>query len=178
MSTVESQPVSNGVRLLVVMGSSGCGKSTIGTALSERLNAEFIEGDDHHTPENKLKMANSIALTDDDRWPWLKRLSLLMRSTDGTVVASCSALKKSYRQYITDCADESVLFIYLHGSSAVLTARLAQRKEHFMSRALLESQLAALEVPAADELSITVDIDQPIDAVVDKITQLLDAKPQ
>jgi len=171
MSTVESLPAFKDARLLVVMGSSGCGKSTIGNALSKRLNAAFVEGDDHHTPQNKDKMANSIALTDADRWPWLKQLATHMRLGigDGAVVASCSALKKSYRQYITECAEEPVLFVYLHGSSELLASRLAERKDHFMSRALLDSQLATLEVPGRDEFSITVDIDQPVDSIVDDI---------
>jgi len=169
MSTVESQPAYSDARLLVVMGSSGCGKSTVGNALAQRLNAVFIEGDDHHSAENKAKMQRSIALTDSDRGPWLSKLSKVMRDSNGTVVASCSALKKAYRNKISDGAGEPVLYIYLHGSSAILAARLAARKDHFMSRDLLDSQLALLEKPTQSEFAISVNIDQPVDSIVDQI---------
>ncbi len=169
MSMVESQPAYSDVRLLVVMGSSGCGKSTVGSALAQRLEAVFIEGDDHHSPENKAKMASSIALTDDDRWPWLAQLSGAMRASAGAVVVSCSALKKVYRNHICDGAGEPVLFVYLHGSSELLAERLSAREDHFMSKRLLDSQLATLEVPDDDELSITVKIDQSVDSIVEEI---------
>lgn len=175
MSMVESPLVCSDVRLLVVMGSSGCGKSTVGSALAKRLNAVFIEGDDHHSLENKAKMANSIALTDEDRWPWLAQLSKAMRESNGTVVASCSALKKAYRNHITSGAGEPVLYIYLHGSSTTLAARLRTRQDHFMSRSLLESQLATLEPPDSEEPGITVDIDQSVDSIVEEVLSKLQA---
>lgn len=169
MSMVESRPAYSEVRLLVVMGSSGCGKSTVGGALAQRLEAVFIEGDDHHSPENREKMANSIPLTDDDRWPWLAQLATVMREYQGTVVVSCSALKKAYRDHIGNGAGEPVLYVYLHGSSELLASRLSAREDHFMSKSLLDSQLATLEVPGDDELSITVDIDQHVDSILTEI---------
>ena len=175
MSMVESQPAYSDARLLVVMGSSGCGKSTVGSALAQRLQAVFIEGDDYHSAENKTKMQRSIALTDSDRDPWLSELSKIMRNSNGIVVASCSALKKAYRTKISDGAGEPVLFIYLHGGSAILAARLAARKDHFMSRDLLDSQLATLEKPTLDEFAITINIDQPVESIVDQIVDKISA---
>ncbi len=169
MSMVESQPAYSDARLLVVMGSSGCGKSTVGNALAQQLDAVFIEGDDLHSLENKTKMANSIPLTDDDRWPWLAELSSAMSKSSSTVVASCSALKKVYRDKIQSGAGEPILFVYLHGSSETLAARLSARHDHFMSKDLLESQLATLETPGDDEFSITVSIDQPVESIVEEI---------
>lgn len=166
---VESLPAYKDARVIVVMGSTGCGKSTIGNALARHFGTHFVEGDDHHTLENKVKMASGIPLTDDDRWPWLVQLSSVFQQTQGKVVGSCSALKKSYRQFITDCVGEPVLFVYLYGTKDVLAARLAARTDHFMNTKLLESQLATLEVPNSEEYSIQVSIDQPALEIVDEI---------
>jgi len=170
---VESQPAYKDVRLLVVMGSTGCGKTTIANALANRLGASCIEGDEHHTPENKLKMSEGTPLTDEDRWPWLLDLARVMQSAKGMQVVSCSALKKSYRRYIRDNANEPVLYIYLHGSRELLSTRLANRTDHFMNTALLDSQLATLEIPEEDEFGIQVSIDQSVEKIIDEIHSTL-----
>jgi carbohydrate kinase (thermoresistant glucokinase family) len=166
---VESLPAYKDARVIVVMGSTGCGKSTIGGALARHFGTVFIEGDDHHTPENKRKMASGVPLTDDDRWPRLEQLSCVFRQTEGRVIGSCSALKKSYRQFITESVGEPVLFVYLHGTKELLAARLSARVDHFMNTELLDSQLATLEVPDSDEYSMQVSIDQPALRIVDEI---------
>jgi len=155
------------------MGSSGSGKSTIGEALSTRLNAAFIEGDSLHTATNKAKMSSGVALTDHDRWPWLKHLGTTLGMREGRVVASCSALRKAYRQCISEYAREPVLFVYLHGTRATLAARLSTREGHFMSATLLDSQLSTLEIPDEHEFAITVNVDQPVDKIVDTIANVL-----
>jgi len=159
-------------RLIIIMGVTGCGKSTKGEQLSLRLNATYIEGDSYHTLENKHKMAQGIALNDADRWPWLKIMSeTLSCESQSLAVGSCSALKRSYREFITKIAKEPVLFVYLKGSRSVLARRLAQRTAHFMNPNLLDSQLATLEPPAIDEYSFTVDIDNSITDIVEQVAQ-------
>lgn len=170
---VESQPAYNEAKLIVVMGSSGCGKSTVGLALSKALDALFIEGDDHHSPANKHKMQSGTPLTDEDRWPWLQRLGELMRAEKGMVVTSCSSLRKAYRQHITVHAKEPVLFVYLHGSEALLASRLSSRQGHFMNKDLLKSQLDLLEEPDVAEFSMTVSVDQDPQEIVSEIAKQL-----
>lgn len=156
-------------RLIVVMGATGCGKSTIGEKLSQRLNAVYIEGDDIHSAKNKAKMTSGIALDDDDRWPWLETLSKIMRDTNGRVVASCSALKRSYRDCITRNCEEPVLFVHLNGTRALLASRLSERQGHFMNTNLLDSQLKTLEPPQIDEFSFNADINAAVNDIVEKI---------
>ncbi len=170
---VESQPVFKPSRLYVVMGASACGKSTIGEFLARELDAGFLEGDEYHTLKNKEKMASGQPLTDEDRWPWLAKLASEMHLKQGCVVVSCSALKKSYRQYITSHALEPVLFIYLHGSKELLRSRIEARTDHFMNKGLLDSQLETLEVPDGSEFSVQVDIDQSIERIVSCIRTAL-----
>jgi len=159
-------------RLTIVMGVSGCGKSTVGAALAKHLNVLYLEGDDFHPPENKEKMSSGVALNDDDRWPWLQLLSQTMKESAGETIVSCSSLKRSYRNFIIDNVKEPVLFVCLTGNRDVLEKRLSSRTGHFMSSALLDSQLATLELPEKDELSIMVDIDASIDEVVEEITRV------
>ena len=139
--------------LYVVMGVSGSGKTAIGSALARSLGVEFVEGDDFHPEENVKRMASGIALTDEDRAPWLRsiaaRLSEAKRAGTGLVV-SCSALKRSYRDLLRAEAGE-VHFIFLKGARALIAERLATRSGHFMPPSLLDSQFAALEQPSADE---------------------------
>lgn len=163
----------SGTRLILLMGATGCGKSTIGEQLAQHLKAAYIEGDSFHTPENKAKMSRGIALTDDDRWPWLKIVGDTLRRRPGKTVGSCSALKRSYRDHITKQANEPVLFIHLCGSKAVLADRLAGRHAHFMDKNLLQSQLELLEAPDSDEHSFSIDIDAGIGEIVDNILQKL-----
>ena len=141
----------------VVMGVASCGKTTVGAALAERLGCRFIEGDRLHSQSNIAKMSAGTPLTDADRWPWLEQVGLALAGQGGAI-AACSALKRAYRDAITKAAGRPVFFIHLHGSRAVLERRIAERKGHFMPASLLDSQLATLEMPGADERAITIDI--------------------
>ena len=174
MSMAASHPFSEAV---VVMGVASCGKTTIGEALAEKLNAPFIEGDRLHGEANVAKMAGGTPLTDDNRWPWLARVGEALQGPSGKI-ASCSALKKSYRKAIEAAAKRPVFFIHLHGSRDVLAERISKRKGHFMPATLLDSQLATLEMPSADESAVTIDIDQKPKAIIDQALDfILKAKP-
>jgi len=143
--------MSNG--LYVMMGVSGSGKTVIGSALARSLGVAFVEGDDFHPEENVKRMASGIALTDEDRAPWLGSIAARLRAAKdaGTgLVMSCSALKRSYRDYLRAEAGE-LHFIFLKGPRALIAERLAGRTRHFMPQSLLDSQFAALEAPQADE---------------------------
>ncbi len=159
MLTVELQPVSKPVpRLAVVMGVAGSGKSTIARHLSSELAAVYLDGDDYHPQSSVSKMSQGIALTDEDRWPWLDSFAQAMSAQDGNAIGACSSLRKVYRERITAAAREPVLFIYLDGSKALISQRLSARENHFMPACLLDSQFKTLEPPGQDELAIGVDI--------------------
>ena len=154
------------------MGVASCGKTTVGEALAHRLGVAFTEGDALHAPESVAKMSAGIPLTDADRWPWLARVGSALRGTAGHII-SCSALKRAYRAAIIMAAGRSVKFVHLHGSRKLLEARIAARTGHFMPASLLDSQLTTLEMPGADENAVTIDIDQPIEGILqDAITFL------
>ncbi len=153
-------------RRVVVMGVSGCGKTTIGDLVARELGVPFLDGDSLHPVENVAKMAAGTPLTDDDRWPWLATVgSTLATEGDDGLVLACSALRRSYRDAIRALAP-GTLFLHLHGSKEVLGSRLEGRSGHFMPAALLESQLATLEPLDADESGIVVDIAAPVHQVV------------
>ena len=156
----------------VVMGVASSGKSTLGEALAKRLGVKFVEGDALHSPESVAKMSRGIPLTDEDRWPWLQRVGESLKGPDGCI-ASCSALKLIYRQHITEAAGRPVAFVHLFGSRQILESRIGHRKGHFMPASLLDSQLATLEKPGADERAITVDIAQSPEAQLEQATQFL-----
>jgi carbohydrate kinase (thermoresistant glucokinase family) len=149
--------------LVVVMGVSGCGKTTVGRLLADALGVEFVEGDDLHSPRNVARMAAGIALTDSDRQDWLQalaeRIGAAHRGGSGLVVA-CSALKSAYRDRLRSQAAE-LAFVHLRGSPDLLAQRLAARKGHYMPPSLLSSQLATLEAPAPDERALTLEITLP-----------------
>lgn len=135
--------------IIVVMGVSGCGKSTIGKLLAQRLSLSFIEADDFHSKENVVKMSSGIPLDDEDRYPWLESLSLQLQSHEKTgAVLACSALKESYRQILQKNVKEKIIWIYLDGNETILQERMKNRAGHFMPKTLLQSQLAVMEKPA------------------------------
>ncbi|MFB2531513.1 gluconokinase [Paracoccus sp. p3-h83] len=157
---------------IVIMGVSGCGKSSIGAGLSARLAVPYVDGDDLHPIENVDKMRAGIALTDDDRWPWLDRVAAVL-AADAPVIIGCSALRRAYRDRIRAGAGGPVRFVHLTGSRDIIAARMAARSGHYMPLTLLDSQFATLEAPTEDEAAITVDIDQPPAAMIDKILNAL-----
>ena len=156
---------------LVVMGVAGCGKSAVGAALAGALGVPYRDGDDLHPAANIAKMSRGEALTDVDRWPWLALVGQSL--ADGPMIIGCSALRRSYRAFITQTAAAPVVFVHLQGSRAVIEARMRARQGHFMPPMLLDSQFATLEPPGVDENAITVQIDQPLASVVAEITAKL-----
>ncbi|RUQ02215.1 gluconokinase [Kocuria sp. HSID17582] len=161
--------------LVVVMGVSGSGKTTIGTLVAHELGVQFIDGDSLHPLENVQKMAAGTPLDDDDRWPWLEIVGRTLHEhgerREGLVVA-CSALKRAYRERIRSQAP-SALFLHLDGTLEVLTRRIEGRSGHFMPAALLESQIETLEPLAQEEGGYVLNIDQPVaDMVDDAVTRL------
>lgn len=161
---------------VILMGVSGTGKSTVGLALAQAMRAKFIDGDDLHPRQNIRKMASGQALNDDDRHPWLERISdvifsLEQKNESGVLV--CSALKKRYRDQLRQ-GNSNVRFLWLKGDYACVLDRMRQRQGHFMPEALLQSQFAALELPAEDEVDIiAVDIAPPVDTIVSQSLSLL-----
>lgn len=133
---------------LVVMGVSGCGKTTLGAALAACLGAGFVDADDLHPPANRAKIARGEALTDADRWPWLDLVADALHDRAPVVVA-CSALRRAYRNRLRSAG--GVRFLHLAASQEVIAARLAARQGHFMPESLLDSQYATLEPPGDDE---------------------------
>jgi carbohydrate kinase (thermoresistant glucokinase family) len=159
------------------MGVSGCGKSTVAGLLAAHLGWDLIEGDDLHPPANVAKMRSGVALTDADRIPWLARIAVWIvehveSGRDGVV--TCSALKRSYRDLLRG-GNDGVVFVYLRGTKELIAQRLAVRHGHYMPAALLDSQFADLEPPAADEPAITVDIGPPAPEIVRRVLQAIGA---
>lgn len=154
------------MRRIVVMGVSGCGKSTVAAAIAAELGLTMVDGDDLHLPESVEKMRAGIALQDADRWPWLDRIGRLLaqpaaESSGGRVVA-CSALKLAYRERIRLMA-APLQFVFLDGPAELIEQRMALRTGHYMHPELLASQLHALERPGADEHDVVrIDINRPV----------------
>lgn len=170
MTTFDSAPESTQLNatapLVVVMGVSGSGKSTIGALVADAMNIPFLDGDSLHPLANIHKMAEGTPLTDEDRWPWLGIVGdeLAGASAKGMVIA-CSALKRRYRDVIRDKAPATV-FLHLDGSLEVLSARLEGRSGHFMPPSLLASQLASLEPLDTDERAVVIDVAAGITAIL------------
>ena len=161
--------------VLVLMGVSGCGKTTVARILADRLQWAFEEGDALHPPANVAKMAAGHPLDDADRAPWLAKVAdwVDARLDAGACgIITCSALKRSYRELI-DRRHGGVEFVYLHGSRELIATRLATRHGHFMPTSLLDSQFATLEEPAAGEPAIRVEIGEPPEAVASDIAAVL-----
>lgn len=164
------------------MGVSGCGKTSVAQGLAAALGYAFLEGDQLHPQANIDKMSKGVALTDDDRWPWLDRIGARLRVADrphpaaaeaqaatqavNGIVVSCSALKRAYRDRLRAAAGEGLSFVYLEGSRALLLARMKARTGHFMPASLLDSQFATLEDPTGEPGVVTVGIEAPLDIIV------------
>jgi gluconokinase len=149
--------VSAMTRIVVIMGVAASGKSTLARALADALDWRFVEGDALHPPSNVAKMAAGVPLTDEDRRPFLENVAAaLLSARPHGVAAACSALKRGYRDVLRSRAGE-ITFVLPTVDRATLRARLAERRGHFMPLSLLDSQLATLELPTADERAIVVD---------------------
>ncbi|MBY3536817.1 gluconokinase [Rhizobium laguerreae] len=141
---------------IVVMGVSGCGKSTVARILSDRMGRPFIEGDDLHPPANVAKMSAGIALTDEDRASWLAQTGEFLGAPHPTSVASCSALRSRYRQRLRDAAARPLIFLYLQVPRSEVVERMSSRPGHFMPISLVDSQFAALEEPCDEPDVVTI----------------------
>ena len=156
----------------MLMGVSGAGKSTIGKLLADDLGWSFYEGDDFHPRSNVVKMAEGIPLTDDDRWPWLRGIRLLIDnliSSGRNGVITSSALKQTYRDELVGSEDD-VKLIYLKGEYGLISSRLEERQDHFMKGGLLESQFQTMEEPAS---AVTLDVTSDPEVIVAAVKQAL-----
>jgi len=156
------------VRFFILMGVSGCGKSSVGEALAKELGWDFYDADDFHPPENVAKMASGTPLNDSDRAPWLATLHDLISSSleaDRPGVLACSALKERYRQQLL-AGNQDAQIVYLKGSYDLIWSRMEKRKDHYMKPHMLQSQFDALEEPTD---AITVDISTSVDEIVQEI---------
>jgi len=156
------------IRAVVLMGVSGCGKTTVGVALAHTLGWRFVDGDGFHPPANVARMRAGQALGDTDREPWLDRLNAVLRhgvAKGEPAVLACSALKRTYRERLAQRVP-GVLFVHLTGSFELISSRLAARRHEYMPPTLLRSQFDTLEAPAE---ALTVDVSAPVDEVVERI---------
>jgi len=154
---------------VVVMGVSGCGKSTIGAGVAHELGAEFIDADDLHSDEARAKMSSGTPLTDDDRRPWLTRVAQSaadLNAHGSSVVVACSALRRIYRDQLRAGLTHDVIFVHLAGTAELISDRMSARNGHFMPAALLTSQLETLEPLQHDETGITLDASVSAQSVV------------
>ena len=165
-------------RCLIVMGVSGCGKSTVGKQLAAKLGADFIDGDDLHPPENIEKMSNGLSLTDDDRAPWLARIQQRIDRSlaqQQSIVVVCSALKKAYRNTFRQHT-RALSFVFLDGSVELIKCRMDAREGHFMKTDMLQSQFATLERPDDQEPDVmSIDIGQPVNDIISEVLTTLAA---
>lgn len=154
--------------IIILMGVSGCGKTTVGKQLSLVLGCPFYDSDDFHSPEARLKMTNGVALTDEDRQPWLEELNRKMRKWNlqsHRTVLACSALKQKYRELLS--RETEVIWVYLKGDKALIGERLQKRQGHFASVNLLDSQFDSLEEPQnAIVLDISLKPERLVEALI------------
>jgi carbohydrate kinase (thermoresistant glucokinase family) len=172
---MDQQRANNRPIIVVVMGVSGCGKSTVSTLLAARFGWQFQEGDALHPPENVEKMRGGTPLSDADRIPWLRRIAEKIddwRRRGESGVLTCSALKRTYRQIIVGDRPE-VALVYLKGLPDLIRRRLDTRHDHFMPPALLDSQFSILQEPSPDENPIVVDIGGQPDEIAGEIAHRL-----
>ena len=176
MGRFKKASVQKGLKL-IFMGVCGSGKTTIAGAIAEHLGClPVLEADDFHTSENREKMHAGVPLTDADRWPWLDRLKTAMIAAgEQTTVVTCSALRKTYREYL--CAGElagRVLYIFLDAPYDLIAARLAQRQHAYMNPSLLTSQFDTLERPSEDEPVSTISVSGSVEESVRAVKELLE----
>jgi gluconokinase len=155
-------------RFFIVMGVSGCGKSSVGSALAKHLRWDFYDADDFHPPENVTKMASGTPLDDTDRAPWLAALHDLISASlkaDRPGVLACSALREHYRQRLMD-GNQGVQIVYLKGSYDLIWSRMEERTDHYMKPHMLRSQFEALEEPTN---ALSIDISLSVDDIVQEI---------
>ncbi len=150
---------------LVVMGVSGSGKTSVGSAIATALALPFLEGDTLHPSANVQKMASGIPLTDEDRWPWLDKIGAELAKAEEGVVVSCSALKKSYRDRLRQEAGGTLGFIFLEGSLEVLREHMSKRTGHFMPLSMLDSQLATLQPPTGEPFVLRQNVEHSVDDI-------------
>jgi gluconokinase len=165
------------VTIVIVMGVSGSGKTTVGKLLAERAGWPFFDGDDFHPESNVEKMRRGLALTDEDRWPWLDALRDLiddLADRRESAVLACSALRASYRDRLL-AGSRAVRIVYLEGTYDVIEARLRARADHFFDPGLLASQFEALEEPTD---VIAVDVARPPEAIVAEIVRRLELEEE
>jgi gluconokinase len=169
------------MKVYILMGVSGCGKSTIGREAAKRLNIPFLEGDDFHPKSNIEKMSNGLALYDDDRMPWVDVMVQACKSSSPTegkqavIILACSALSKRVRQRLRNGLNDKCRFIHLHGDKEKIKQRLSERKGHFFKAELLASQFDTLDIPQdADRLDIFL----PIDILAAKVCDIIQSENQ
>jgi gluconokinase len=176
-SETAASPAKSPPSVLVVVGVSGSGKSTIAALLAQRLGWTFEDADWFHPAANVEKLSSGTPLTDKDRWPWLEAIAGWIdatRAAERHGVIACSALKRSYRAVLLGAHGDAVRIVYLDGSRELIGARLALRHGHFMPPGLLESQFSTLEVPVGEEHGISVSIDAHPREVVDAIVAAIE----
>lgn len=167
MRAMNGRPLS----VLIVMGVSGCGKTTLGAALAQQLGWPFAEGDAFHPPANIAKMSAGVPLTDEDRWPWLQAIAAWIgqrRAAGQHGVVACSALRRAYRDVLRGGQADTGL-VYLKGDAALIAARQQARPGHFMPASLMQSQFDTLEEPGADEQPITVSVADNPEAILRRV---------
>lgn len=165
-------------RIIIAMGVSSSGKSTIGQSIARRLHVPFLDGDGYHPEANIEKMRAGIPLTDADRWPWLEKLAKSLHEAanlKGAAAGACSALKRSYRDFLVEQAGEPILFVYLDGTKEVIAERMARRKHEYMPQSLLDSQFATLEIPdPASENVLPVPVTDSVEKITMTVVKSLD----
>jgi len=160
---------SSKLKLNIVMGVSGCGKSSVGAKIASDLGFQFIEADDYHSPECKKHMAAGKPLTDAMREPWLQRLmDVISASPQQNTVMAYSGLRRKHRQRFRELGFDT-LYVHLYGEQEVILRRMQQRKGHFMPTSLLASQYSALELPTAEPDVVTLDIGIDLQHIVERV---------